>query len=346
MEVSAVIPTFGRARKAAECVRRLARQTLRRSEVLVGIDGGLEDPCEASRVEAALAEAWGEEDRSRLVIVRCPRVGLAAVRNALLARARGSLMVSLNDDVLPQPDLLERHAAAHRGAAAGRPPAVVVGSSPWVVHEPDRLFDRLIRETSMIFFYDRMESALAAGEAGPEHDWGFRHCWGLNFSAPLPVAREIGGFRVYPATYGYEDNEFAFRMAQRFGSPIRYCPAAVAHHDHRMEPHDYLGREYKLGFAAWGFAAESPDCAAAMFGREIRSEQEIAYSREFVERERPLAERIRATFLGLAGLPADAAPEPSCAAGRTMIAALYQQHLLLKRWEWRRGLLDAARGDR
>ena len=33
---------------------------------------------------------------------------------------------------------------------------MVLGSAPWKVHEPDSLFDRLIRETSMVFFYDQM----------------------------------------------------------------------------------------------------------------------------------------------------------------------------------------------
>jgi hypothetical protein len=126
---------------------------------------------------------------------------------------------------------------------------------------------------------------------------------------------------------------------------VLYCSEAVARHDHRMEPDAYLEREYKLGYAAWGFAAESPECALATFGREVRSEQEIAYSREYVERERPLAERVRATFLELASLPADAAPERVHPAGQTMITALYQQHLPLKRWQWRRGLLDAAQSD-
>ncbi len=343
MEVSVLIPTFGRPAKLAECVRRLAAQTLADREVLVGIDGGLEDPGAAGAAGLALRDLWPRDEADRLVVVARPKEGLAAVRNALLARARGRVMVSLNDDVLPESDLLERHAAAH--SRRGARPAVVVGASPWVVHDPDRLFDRLIRETSMIFFFDRMEALLAAGEAGPDHDWGFRHCWGLNFSAPMALAREVGGFGVFPATYGYEDNEFAFKLAARFGCPVLFRPEAVASHDHRMDPDDYLARERKLGFAAWGFAHASPRCAAAMFGRDLRSSEEIDYSRAFVEREHATAERMRAVLCDLANIPADAAPEPRHPACATVMAALYQQHLLLKRWEWRRGLLEAATED-
>lgn len=335
-----IIPTFGRPRQVVACVRRLALQTLGASEVLVGIDGGVGSPVEAAETEAALRAVWPADRADRLVIERCEKVGLAAVRNTMLSRARGRVMLSLNDDVLPEPDLLERHAEAHR--EAGSRPVVVVGRSPWLVRAPDRLFDRLIRETSMVFFYDQMEARLE--EVGPGHDWGFRHCWGLNFSAPLGLVREVGGFAVYPATYGYEDNEMAFRLGQRFGTPVLYRPGAVATHDHRMEPEGYLEREHKLGSAAWGFAHDSPECARAMFGRDVTDAAELSYSREFVERERGMAERIRTTFCELAHLPSDAVPGREHPAGASMIAALYQQHLLLKRWEWRRGLVEAAGG--
>ncbi|MBK7406390.1 MAG: glycosyltransferase family 2 protein [Phycisphaerales bacterium] len=336
MEVSVIIPTFGRPRQIVECVRRLASQTLDACEVLVGIDGGRDAPDESGAIESALRGVWRRGEG--LQIERCPKVGLAAVRNALLPRARGRIMVSLNDDVLPEPDLLAQHAGAH---TAGAPPVVVVGHSPWLVQAPDRLFDRLIRETSMVFFYDQMEARLASGEVGPDHDWGFRHCWGLNFS-PLRLVREVGGFTVYPATYGYEDNEMAFRLHARFGTPVVYRPRAVAGHDHRMEPEGYLAREYKLGYAALGFARASPECSAAMFGRDVASEAELAYSRAFVERERGLAARVRAVFCELAQLPSDAVPGREHPAGAAVIQALYQQHLLLKRWEWRRGLVDGA----
>jgi GT2 family glycosyltransferase len=343
MEVSVIIPTFGRPAKIAACLQRLTRQTLSDFEVLLGIDGGLADPEQASGTEHAVRALWPRDRADRLVIQRRPKEGLAAVRNALLPAARGRIMLSLNDDVLPEPGLLGHHAAAH--AEREGSPVAVVGASPWVVHEPDRLFDRLVRETSMVFFYDQMDDRLAAGEIGRDHDWGFRHCWGLNFSAPMALAREVGGFGVFPAKYGYEDNEFAFKLARRYGAPVLYRPEALARHDHRMEPEDYLARERKLGFAAWGFAAASPECSLAMFGRDVRSREELAYSRQFVERERAVAERLRTAFRDLANVPADAVPNREHPAGKTVMNALYQQHLLLKRWEWRSGLLEAAQRE-
>ena len=344
MELSVVIPTFGRPHQVAACVRRLARQSLdiSRYEVLVGIDGGAEDARAASGVETAVRDAWPAASGSRLTVVPCPRAGQAAVRNELIERATGATLVFLNDDMLPSPTLLEQHLAAQRAAAGARAPALVVGASPWVVPDNDSLFDRLVRETSMVFFYDRMDAALADGTADAGHDWGFRHAWLLNLSAPAVLVREAGGFSVFPSTYGYEDDELAFRCRERFGTRVLYRPGAVAHHDHRLTPADYLARERRLGFAAWGFAGMAPECAQEMFGRDVRSESEIAYSRAFVERERPNAERLCATLLDLADLPADAVPSRDHPTGLPLARALAQQHLLLKRWEWRRGLLEAA----
>jgi F0F1-type ATP synthase membrane subunit a len=47
----------------------------------------------------------------------------------------------------------------------------VVGDSPWKVHAGDTLFDRMVRETSLIFFYDQMYAKAAT--LGPALALGF-----------------------------------------------------------------------------------------------------------------------------------------------------------------------------
>lgn len=333
MDVTVVIPTRGRVEKLAACVRGLAAQTLdrRRFEVVVSVDGP--DGGEA----AAVRDAAGR--RIEVTTIPGRQAGPAAARNRAITRARGELILLLNDDVRPAPDLVERHVQAHRERAS-RVPALVLGSAPWVVHEPDRLFDRLIRETSMVFFYDRMDAPGTGGAAGgPDRDWGFRHAWTLNLSVPTAAAREVGGFSESIASACYEDLEWAWRVRERFGSPVLYRPAARVEHDHRYEPEGYLEREREMGAEAFRLARSSPACARALFARDTASREEVAYSREFVERERANAERLERSFLSLADLPASAVAGPHAAAIVTMI---YEQHLLLKRWHWRRGLLAAA----
>jgi glycosyltransferase involved in cell wall biosynthesis len=341
MDISVIIPTRERPAKLAECLRRLRSQTIEAGgglggtfEVLVGIDG-------PDGVTAPAAEgAWSTAGQGELHIIECPRGGLAATRNCLLERARGKWVVSINDDVYAEPGFLRAHARAHVDALERGRPAVIVGDSPWRVFGDDAVFDRLVRETSMIFFYDRMYAAEGrrAPERGGGRDWGFRHCFGLNHSVSAGALKEIGGYAVFPATYGYEDTEAAWRLRERFGMPVLFRPDAVAVHDHRYSPSDYLEREEKLGHAAWGFAQQSPGCARDMFGRDITSAQEIGYSREFVAREAKTAERLRHTLVGMASIPAGTIAGPHT---HELVNALYEQHLLLKRWLWRRGLVRA-----
>jgi GT2 family glycosyltransferase len=325
VEVSVVIPTYQRPEKLRACLRALVGQTLREYEVLVGLDG----PDAAS--ERAAREAW--RGPGELRVVECPRQGYNGVRNELLKRARGRLLVSMNDDVAAVPEFLEVHARAQRASGG----AVVSGYSPFARFENETLFDVLARETSMVFFYDQMVGAKAQDE---QHDWGFRHCWGLNFSAPLAAVREVGAFTAFPLCYGYDDIEIAWRLRERYGMKVLFRPAARAEHDHRYGPKDVLEREFKLGGTAWRFAGVNPGFCREVFGRDIRSKDEVEYSRAFVEREGKTVARLEESFLGLTGIPASAAGGEQSAA---LVRLVYEQHLLLKRWCWRKGLLDAAR---
>jgi GT2 family glycosyltransferase len=334
VDLSVIIPTHRRPAKLAACLAALASQTLEadRFEVLVGIDGP--DPV----TDSAARRAWeGAGGGPGLIVLTCPKAGQAAARNRLLALARGRYLLFLNDDMVPQPGLAAAHLRHQEEQTGRRAPALIVGDAPWKRRHPDRLFDRLLRETSMVFFYDVMRR-----DPDPQRDWGFRHGWMLNLSIPAAPVREVGGLSIFPATYGYEDDDLAFRLSRRFGMPVLYRPDAEAIHDHAMEPGEYLERERRLGGAARGFAHAAPEAAHAMFGRDLLDPAELDYSREFLAREARAAERLEAAFLGLAAIPAQAIAGPSAAA---LINLIYQQHLLLKRYHWRRGLLAAAESE-
>ncbi len=323
MDLSVLIPTFARAQGVSRCVRALAGQLGPDAgvEVIVGIDG----PDRGER--QALDRVSGGLD---LRISQGEHAGPAATRNRIIDLARGETLLLLNDDVVPAPDLL----ATHRQAQRENPGAMVLGSAPFAVRQtderPDRLFDRLIRETSMVFFYDRMD------DADPDRDWGFRHAWTLNLSVATSLVREVGGFCESLPGAAYEDIELAWRLRERFGSPVLYRPGASVTHEHWYEPDAYLEREASLGRDAWALAIANPACAAELFGRDITDEREIEYSAQYVERERAGCERLRETFRSWGDMPAAAAPE-------SLVPALYEHHLALKRWHWRRGHLDAAR---
>lgn len=311
MRLSAIIPTRGRPAQLAACVAALARQRPIDLEVLVAIDGE-DDHASRDAATSAWLAAAGRPDRLRVLTL--PRLGPGAARNALALVARAPVAWLLNDDVVPHPDAAQAHLAAHAFAAGE---SLVVGAAPWRVHPDDACFDRLIRETSMVFFYDRMTGKPAG------HDWGFRHAWSLNLSLPTDLLRRVR-FRVMPGTYGYDDLEFAFRAAR----PVRFAPDAVVLHDHRLSPRDYLAREHALGRAAAAYARAAPDFSAALFRRDILDPAHLA-SLEAAPRQ---SDADLAWFLGLATRPAaDADPD-----------AMIARHLPLKRRAWAEGLLAAA----
>jgi GT2 family glycosyltransferase len=344
--IAILIPTHGRPDKLLVCLEHLARQTMPRDqfEVFVGFDGGAADDVEfvRDRMPRGLS--------ARLFAFE--HAGPGQTRNRLVAQcdARADVLLMLNDDVLPAPDLLHHHAAAH--ARDEREQAMFVGRAPWRTPAPaeDTFFDRLVRETSLIFFYDRMDAALSEAtrdaDAGAvvrarRRDWGFRHAWTLNFSMPRVLFDRCGGFDARLRFPAYEDLEMA-RRATAFGTggtavPVRYVPDAVVVHDHRLTPRQYLSRERMLGKAAYDLARAVPDCAREVFGRDILSRGELAYAQEFCDREHGSIERVRATFLAHETVPASAGDTPG------MLHLAYEHHLPLKRWEWRQGLLDAAR---
>jgi glycosyltransferase involved in cell wall biosynthesis len=104
---SVVVPTTGSEAKLLPLLEGLARQTLPRErwEAIVVFDGAEPTPAVAARLVALAA---------RIVEVE-PRQGPPIARNRGAAEARGEFLVSADDDVVPEPEWLER--AAGRFAA-------------------------------------------------------------------------------------------------------------------------------------------------------------------------------------------------------------------------------------
>jgi GT2 family glycosyltransferase len=326
IDVSVIIPTHQRVSQLETCLCELAQQQCEgvRFEVLVGVDG--EDCGEQAVFDRTMA------GMQHSLIVHSHKAGPAATRNALIERATGKLLLFLNDDVVPDRMLVQQHVLAHRQQQRE---VMILGAAPWAIVQPDRLFDRLIRETSMVFFYDQMHSAP------PEHNWGFRHTWTLNLSVPAHMVRHVGGFCEGMNRPVYEDLEFGWKLKQAFDLPLLYRPALSVLHVHRYEPLAFLKRDAVLGHQAWRLAEVAPECALAMFGTDVCSEVEVAYTHEFLSRQQSTAVRHVPMFLKLADIPSDVVTGQHAPA---IIRMLYEQGLLLRRYLWRLGHLAAAEG--
>jgi len=207
-DVSVVIPTFNRRRQLEATLEGLAAQTDLpvAVEVIVVSDGSTDG-----------TDEWLRSGATPLPVVACyqPNSGPAAARNHGIATAEGRLVVFLDDDVVPAPDLISAHVAHH---SALDDDVVVVGPmctpddsvlSPWVRWEQSTLY--------------RQYEALLRG------DWDAtaRQFYTANASVARCHIESVGGFN--PAFRRAEDVELAYRLADA-GLKFAFAADAVVLH--------------------------------------------------------------------------------------------------------------------
>lgn len=319
MNVSVLIPTRARADKLEACIKALSEQDwLPGDEVVVGLDGP--DPTSESRARSAFHSGV-----CSLRIIERPREGYIALRSALLPELRGDALISMNDDVVPGAGFIREHRLA---CESGGDSAAFVGHSPFAPIESPTVIDRLVSETSWVFFYDTM-----LGVSDRAHDFGFRHLFGLNFSARLDTIRRAGGFTEMPNIYGYDDIELGHRLTSN-GLSIRFLREAYASHDHRMTAEQLLSREHALGVSACHYATSCPKFSRDVFGEDILDTGYLKQNAEQIETDFEPCESLAQEFLSFS--EQQSTPEP--------IDALFERFRPLKKHRWRQGLIaEAAR---
>ncbi|PCI09924.1 hypothetical protein COB72_04810 [bacterium] len=320
MKLSVLIPTYRRPEAINTCLALLAKQSYRgQFEIIIGLDGDAEVTPDPNVPESLL-------DSTRLV--RFAKVGLLSIRKAMLEQAQGEIVLSINDDSYADSELVDAHMDLHRSGNA----KVVSGVSTWKPIDTPNLFDLFVQQSNLLFFAPESVTQPVLTD--------YRNCFGLNMSFPKKLALEAGGFPEMPGCYGYEDIEIAYRLAQA-GAELWHAPGAKVVHDHRYVPSDVLRREYLLGRSAWQFAKLNPAFALDLFRRDIRLAEVLGYFSQALEFEYRDAVRVEETFLALSEMEPDGYDFADRQTQR-----LFEEHwVLLKRYLWRWGVLDAANGQ-
>jgi glycosyltransferase involved in cell wall biosynthesis len=227
--VSVVIATRNRSALLAQTLDALALQTWSRDQLEIVIaDNGSNDD---TRAVVARAAATTGAPAIHYVLVAAP--GKSQAINAALRHARGDLLAFTDDDVLPEPQWIERLAAAitetDADFAAGRilprwessPPAWMSSALYGVLAVPDN-----------------GEVRLRIGRGAREDLIPI----GANMAVRAAVVRHVGGLRpdlgkLEGTLRTGEDHEFFLRMLQA-GYQGVYEPTALVHHwvpDARLE---------------------------------------------------------------------------------------------------------------
>jgi glycosyltransferase involved in cell wall biosynthesis len=172
--------TYNRAALLERVLDACFEQTIPASsyEVVVVNDGSTDGT-------AQTLERLAKRATCALVVVEQPNAGLAAGRNAGIARARGDRIIFIDDDVLPLPNFVEEHLRSH----ASHLQAIVRGGAINV-----ESFDEL-----------------------PPPVWSIKnysgnYFWTTNVSVPLDTIRTIGGFNEAFSEYGWEDIDVGLRL--------------------------------------------------------------------------------------------------------------------------------------
>ncbi len=243
-------------------------------------------------------------------------LGISAAKNAAVAASRGTIVLLVNDDIVPEARFVAEHLAAHD---AGHP--IVLGDTPWSRDARDTVFDGMIRRTPMVFFYGDMISG--------QH-YGFRHAWNLNLSVDRALLMRLDGpFADGLRPVYYDDVEMAYRLMGE-ACHVFYHAAARAVHEHRLTPYDYFFREALLGVMAVALHAVNPTCFAAIFRMSLAAlcdQAEAVLALDVADGRRTLSrwlERVRVLSGG------EVAPD--------LCSMLYDAHLPLKRRAFRCGV--------
>jgi glycosyltransferase involved in cell wall biosynthesis len=212
--ISVVVPTYGRRDSVLRLLRSLRAQSLpaHQFEAIVVIDGSNDGTREAvAEFEAAFPLSWiWQENRGR-----------AAAVNAGLRMAHGDLVVLLDDDMEPTPDLLSAHLRAHRdGKRRG-----VVGAAPCRLDPSTPPFAR---------FRSVQFNGVQAELSARPHGLTYRETYTGNFSARRSDFLEVGGFDETFDGFGLEDYELALRLSSA-GVELVLCTEAVAHQHYEKD---------------------------------------------------------------------------------------------------------------
>jgi GT2 family glycosyltransferase len=207
-DVSVVIPTFNRRHQLEQTLVGLAAQNELdcEIEVIVVSDGSTDG-----------TDEWLRSGAVPLPVLGCfqTNAGPAAARNAGVATAEGTLVLFLDDDVVPAPDLVNTHVRHHRGLDDD---LVVIGP---MCAPPDRALSRWVRwEQRMV---DKQYEAMNRG------DWEAtaRQFYTANASIARRHLDAAGGFD--PAFRRAEDVELAYRLADA-GLSFTFVPDAIVLH--------------------------------------------------------------------------------------------------------------------
>lgn len=209
LQLSVIVPTFARPEILRLTLEGLCNQRDFNSlaEVVVVSDG-------ADERTASIVRSFS----SRLPIhyLEQAKRNVSSARNLGVSSSRSPVLLFLDDDVVPGPDLIGEHAKFHNERTQNN--LVLLGYVTWHRDLPTNPFMRWYGEYGALFGYSLL---------GDNQQVSARYFYSCNISLKRKFLTSHGGFNE--ALTVLEDNELGFRLA-RGGMRLFFMKSAIGYH--------------------------------------------------------------------------------------------------------------------
>lgn len=236
------MPTYNRSALLARTMQAiLAMRGAENCEIVVVDDGSTDD------TPGVLADLAARHPNVKPV--RQDNGGIAAARNTAIRHASLDYLLCMDDDVIPDPGLVEAH-----GERLLSGYDISQGSVVWHESVADDPLVRFIESRGMQFRLDQ----YADGDPV-----SYQNIYTANVALSAADARAVGcldsafGWR----RYGFDDTAFAWRLV-KLGKRTVYTAAARVRHLHPWTEESLLRREYSVGFGLALAGKAYPEMAA------------------------------------------------------------------------------------
>lgn len=185
---SIVVPSRSGASRLPLLFESLRRQTLQDVEMIVVIDGDVDD-------SASVVDSYADEIPVRSIVFAENR-GRAAALNAGFFDAQGDVLIRVDDDLELEPSFVAHHVDLHEGHSRG-----VIAMCRDVF--PESPYARAYGEAAD----ERIRAAAFA--TPPQRTWQW---WSGNVSTTRDDFHAVGGYDESFRAYGWEDVEWGYRL--------------------------------------------------------------------------------------------------------------------------------------
>jgi len=251
VHLSIVIPTFNRSRLLPLTIPALARQRVGAGVTyeVIFVSNGSTDGSERL-LENAAREFPGTFRWFRID----PTGGPSAPRNAGIRAAQGEIVIILDDDVMPEEDLVQRYADFHREFPEAYQAAIGEAYVPEkLLHDPMSRFHA--------FPYDEIRS-------GQKLNYLYFWTCNVSFKRDFMLASEM-----FDETFLYYEDILCGYHLEANGMQLHFCPAARGQHLHQMTPAGLSSKGLFLGRWLQPLFERIPDPALKMrmgvFSRDL-----------------------------------------------------------------------------